>query len=53
MLETADKDKRTIKYANMAIEIIKVYRIRLQKRKTDILAQTMTECYKRLANKKI
>ena len=52
MLETVDEDKRTIKYANMAIEIIKLYRIRLQERKTDVLAQTMTECYKRLANKK-
>lgn len=52
MLENVDADKRTIKYANMAIEIIKLYRIRLQERKTDILAQTMTECYKRLANKK-
>lgn len=51
-LETVDADKRTIKYANMAIEIIKLYRIRLQERKTDVLAQTMTECYKRLANKK-
>ncbi len=51
-LETVDTDKRTIKYANMAIEIIKLYRIRVQERKTDVLAQTMTECYKRLANKK-
>lgn len=51
-LETVDTDKRTIKYANMTIEIIKLYRIRLQERKTDVLAQTMTECYKRLANKK-
>ena len=52
MLETIDDDKRTIKYANMAIEIIKLYRVRLQERKTDVLAQTMTECYKKLANKK-
>lgn len=52
LLEAVDDDKRTIKYANMAIEIIKLYRVRLQERKTDVLAQTMTECYKRLANKK-
>lgn len=52
MLETVDDDKRTIKYANMSIEIIKLYRIRLQERKTDILAETMTKCYKKLANKK-
>lgn len=51
-LESVDVDERTVKYAHMAIEIIKLYRIRLQERKTDILAQTMTECYKELANKK-
>ena len=51
-LESVDADERTVKYAHMAIEIIKLYRIRLQERKTDVLAQTMTECYKRLANKK-
>lgn len=52
ILESMDSDERTIKYAHMAIEIIKLYRIRLQERKTDILAQTMTNCYKQLANKK-
>lgn len=51
-LESVDADERTVKYAHMAIEIIKLYRIKLQKRKTDILAQTMTDCYKKLANKK-
>lgn len=51
-LESVDADERTVKYAHMAIEIIKLYRIRLQERKTDVLAQTMTECYKKLANKK-
>lgn len=52
VLESMDADERTVKYAHMAIEIIKLYRIRLQERKTDVLAQTMTECYKKLANKK-
>lgn len=52
VLESADSDERTIKYAHMAIEIIKLYRVRLQERKTAVLAQTMTECYKKLANKK-
>lgn len=51
-LESVDADKRTVKYAHMAIRIIKLYRVRLQERKTDILARTMTECYKCLANKK-
>lgn len=52
VLESVDSDERTIKYAHMAIDIIKLYKIRLQERKTDVLAQTMTKCYKQLANKK-
>lgn len=52
VLESVDSGERTIKYAHMAIEIIKLYRVRLQERKTAVLAQTMTECYKKLANKK-
>ncbi len=52
VLESVDSNERTIKYAHMAIEIIKLYRVRLQERKTAVLAQTMTECYKKLANKK-
>ena len=52
VLESVDVNERTVKYAHMAIEIIKLYRIRLQERKTEVLAQTMTECYKKLANKK-
>lgn len=50
--ESNDDNKRVVKYAHMAIEIIKRYRIRLQQRKTDILADTMTDCYKKLAYKK-
>lgn len=52
VLESVDSDERTIKYAHMAIEIIKLYRVRLQEKKTAVLAKTMTECYKKLANKK-
>lgn len=52
VLESVDVNERTVKYAHMAIEIIKLYRIRLQERKTEVLARTMTECYKKLANKK-
>ena len=52
VLESIDDDKRIVKYAHIANDIINLYRIRLQERKIDILAQTMTECYKRLANKK-
>lgn len=51
-LESNDDNKRVVKYAHMAIEIIKRYRIRLQQNKTDILAKTMTDCYRKLAYKK-
>lgn len=51
-LETMDDDNRTVKYAHMAIEILKAYKIRLQQNKTELLAKTMTDCYRMLANKK-
>lgn len=51
-LETVDSDERTVKYAHMAIEIIKLYKVRLQERKINNLSMTMTDCYKKLANKK-
>lgn len=51
-LESADADARIIKYSHIANNIIQLYRIRLQERKTDILAKTMTDCYHKLANKK-
>lgn len=52
-LESEDADERTVKYSHIANDIIQLYRIRLQERKTDILAKTMTDCYHKLANKKI
>ena len=50
--EAEDDDKRIVKYAHMAIKIIKNYRIRLQENKADVLARTMTDCYRKLAYKK-
>jgi DNA sulfur modification protein DndD len=50
--ELRDSTERTIKYSNMALSIIEKYQIELQKRKTGILAETITDCYKKLANKK-
>lgn len=50
--ELRDSTDRTIKYSNMALNIIEKYIEELQKRKTDVLADTITECYKKLANKK-
>lgn len=51
-MESEDIHKRTIKYSKMAIEIIKLFRIRLQERKINNLSKTMTECYQKLSNKK-
>lgn len=50
--ELKDSSDRTIKYSNIALNIIEKYRVELQKRKTDILAETITDCYKKLASKK-
>lgn len=50
--ELRDSVDRTIKYSNMALSIIEKYQIELQRRKTDLLAETITSCYKKLANKK-
>ena len=51
-VELNDDGERIIKYANVANAIIDKYRIELQKNKVNEAAQTMTECYKLLANKK-
>ena len=50
--ELRDSADRTIKYSNMALSILEKYQIELQNRKADVLAETITECYKKLANKK-
>lgn len=50
--ELLDDTERMIKYSNMALEIAEAYTVELQKRKTDTLGATITQCYKRLANKK-
>ena len=51
-LELSDDEERIIKYSHYAKEILAEYKIKLQKRKIDILSTTMTECYKQLSNKK-
>lgn len=50
--EGRDSSDRITKYSNMALNIIREYRIVLQKKKTDLLAATITDCYLKLANKK-
>ena len=49
--ELTDDSDRTMKYTNLAVQIIDRYTTVLQERKTGLLAQTVTDCYKQLANK--
>ena len=51
-LELNDDGDRLLKYAKQANDILREYRIRLQRQKIGVLATTMTQCYKKLANKK-
>lgn len=51
-IELQDDSERMLKYSNMALRIVDAYTIELQKRKTGTLGTTITECYKKLANKK-
>ncbi len=51
-LELNDDGDRLIKYAHQATDILREYRVQLQKQKIGVLATTMTQCYKKLANKK-
>lgn len=51
-MELHDEADRTIKYAHIATRIIDEYSVRLQRNKTQQLAETVTGCYRRLANKK-
>lgn len=51
-VEANDDADRSLKYTEMAIQVLDRYSIRLQEKKTDALANTITICYKKLANKK-
>ena len=51
-LESDDDNGRILKYAHYATQVLAEYKIRLQKKKIGTLAETMTKCYKQLANKK-
>ena len=50
--EMQDDTNRMIKYTDLAIKIVQRYTVELQKQKTEVLGQTITQCYKKLANKK-
>lgn len=51
-LEMNDDGDRILQYAHYARHILEVYKVRLQENKIGVLADTMTQCYKKLANKK-
>lgn len=51
-MELNDDSDRILKYSHMANKILDEYKIRLQKKKISLVANTMTKCYKKLANKK-
>ena len=51
-VELHDDTERMIKYTNLALKLAEEYSAKLQERKTDILGMTITDCYKKLANKK-
>lgn len=50
--ELRDEADRATRYSNMAMHILEEYMVELQKRKTGVLADTITACYKELAYKK-
>ncbi|MGI6109719.1 MAG: DNA sulfur modification protein DndD, partial [Eubacteriaceae bacterium] len=51
-MEQVDDNNRLLKYSNMALGIIEKFSMELQKRKTGTLGKTITDGYKKLANKK-
>ena len=51
-LEMEDDNDRIIKYTHKVMKVLDIYKIRLQQKKIKVLAETMTSCYKQLANKK-
>lgn len=51
-VELNEDRERIIKYSHMAVTILNEYKLRLQHRKIRLVAETMTKCYKKLANKK-
>lgn len=51
-VEINDDGERIVKYSHMATAILEEYKVRLQRNKIHVVAETMTACYKKLANKK-
>lgn len=51
-LELRDDAERTVKYTDIAMKILETYSTRIQAKKTSYLGECITDCYKKLANKK-
>lgn len=51
-LELNDDSGRIIAYAQKAAALLGEYRVRLQENKVNLMAKTMTECYKKISSKK-
>ena len=51
-MEADDDNKRDLKYSEMASHVLQEFSVRLQQRKIGVLGETITDCYKQLANKK-
>lgn len=51
-VEISDDASRILKYSRIANLVLDEYKVRLQKEKAKSVAETMTQCYKKLANKK-
>ena len=51
-MEMDDDNKRVVKYSEMALRVLDTFSVKIQQRKTGVLGDTITECYKKLANKK-
>lgn len=50
-METSEDIKRTVTYSGYAIRILQEYKIRLQREKTQALANTMTQCFNTIVAK--
>lgn len=51
-LELSDDSGRIITYAQKATALLGEYRVCLQENKVNLMAKTMTECYKKISSKK-
>lgn len=51
-MEADDENKRVVKYSEMAMTVLAEFSIRLQSEKTGVLGDTITSCYRKLANKR-